>query len=148
MRIGNFLLSVAFSPRSHTSGKDHQSAPNGHSYGWYMIATARKASFLLLLAGITAVAVMLLLQPGQMYTDFPSWRNVTMLQIIKMHLSPRPSQVNRKVVCPNPMPKPGIFLSQMDTSKVRVKVQSFIIIIFIVATIVTLSSSSLLLSSS
>ncbi|KAK3728270.1 hypothetical protein RRG08_060059 [Elysia crispata] len=118
MRIGNFLLSVAFSPRSHTSGKDHQSAPNGHSYSWYMIATARKASFLLLLAGITAVAVMLLLQPGQMYTDFPSWRNVTMLQIIKMHLSPRPSQVNRKVVCPNPMPKPGIFLSQMDTSKI------------------------------
>ncbi|KAK3728265.1 hypothetical protein RRG08_060054 [Elysia crispata] len=119
MRIGNIRLSVASSSCIHTNGKYLQSAPNRHRYSFLMIATARKVSLLLLLAGITAIAVLLLLQPGQMYTDFPSWRNVTMLQIIKMHLSPRPSNVNRKVVCPNPMPKPGIFLSQMDTSKIN-----------------------------
>ncbi|RUS73423.1 hypothetical protein EGW08_018811 [Elysia chlorotica] len=118
MRIGNFLLSAARPLRSPGSRKEPPGGPN--SSNWSVCArAARRGATLVLLAGLTAAAVVLLSQPGQVYTDFPSWRNVSMLQIVKMHLSPRPSHVNRRVVCPSPVPPPGVAVGQMDTSKIN-----------------------------
>ncbi|GFO02137.1 lipopolysaccharide cholinephosphotransferase licd [Plakobranchus ocellatus] len=115
MRIGNFLMIAAFSPRPHAA-KDLQAAPNSHSYGWWAATAAKRLFCLLALVGITAAAVVCLRQPGQLYTNVPSWRDVSMLQIMKMHLAPRPSHVNKRLACPEPLNKPGISLENLDTS--------------------------------
>ncbi|GFS08527.1 lipopolysaccharide cholinephosphotransferase licD [Elysia marginata] len=120
MRFGNFLfLSPSSSSSSGGGGKDLQSAGNvPTNWRLYIARATKRALFLMVLIGITVVAASVLLQPGQVYTDYPAWRNVTMLQILKMHLAPRPSQVNRKIVCPSPLLKPAVALGQMDTSKI------------------------------
>ncbi|XP_059168326.1 uncharacterized protein LOC131950264 [Physella acuta] len=58
---------------------------------------------LVLLVGMSLLVVLCFVLPSarEIYFQYPSWRDVSLYQIIKMHLAPRPSHMNRVVRCPN-----------------------------------------------